>query len=77
MIFKKPVYRNGDFSIDGYILDTTWSIKDNFVTDILMACFSNTSLPIAFAFDNMENANLYRLLPNTVKGQTLNFQIND
>ena len=34
-----------------------------------MACFNNTSFPIAFAFGNIENANLYRLLPNTVKGQ--------
>lgn len=67
--YSNSLFQNGDFSIEGYILDTTWTIMDNFVTAILMACFSNTSLPIAFAFGNTENANLYRLLLNTVKDQ--------
>lgn len=67
--YSNSLFQNGDFSIEGYILDTTLTIMDNFVTIILMACVSNTSLPIAFAFGNTENANLYRLLLNTVKDQ--------
>lgn len=73
-VFVMPMARslfegNQEFEIDGFILDTTWSIMENYVTAILMASFLKTSLPLAFSFGNNETKSLYRILLSTVEEQ--------
>ena len=73
-VFVMPMARslfeqNQELEIDGFIMDTTWSIMENYVTAILMASFLNTSLPLAFCFGNSENKILYRNLLITVQEQ--------
>ncbi|KAK8854278.1 hypothetical protein M9Y10_016837 [Tritrichomonas musculus] len=69
------LYSNDNITINGYILDTTWKVISKYVTSILMATISNSSLPIAFAFGKGENIDLYSKLLNTTSEKlNLNFE---
>lgn len=50
----KSILFNPELKIEGFLIDTTWRIMNFYVTSILTACISNSSLPIGFAFGNGE-----------------------
>ena len=70
---KSLIHDNTDL-IQGFILDTTWKIMPFYVTSILMGSAHNTGIPLAFAFGNSEDRNLYLELLNTFQ-QTVDYNI--
>ena len=53
--FAKSLVVNQGNLFNGYLIDTTWRIMPFYTTSILIACMSNTSLPIVFVFGQGEN----------------------
>jgi hypothetical protein len=51
-------------NIKGLLLDTTWSVMQNYVTAILVGVAYNTAVPLSFAFGAVEAFELYEIFFN-------------
>lgn len=67
---SKSILFNPQLKIEGFLIDTTWRVMNFFVTSILTACISNSSLPIGFAFGNGETKDLYKFLLSSIEKET-------
>ena len=70
MPHSKSLLLDKNIKIEGFLIDTTWRIMNFFVTSIITACVSNSSLPIGFGFGNGETKDLYNFLLSSIEKET-------
>ena len=55
----KSLFEDNPSLIQGFLLDTTWTMLPFYVTSIIMGCCYNTGIPLAFSFGHSENIGQY------------------